>query len=483
MTSSVREQTVNKRRGDKQSEGKSKSKSHGLADEADHTDDAGNQSNDHYKARLSPFRYSLRSKLLPIIRAESSYLYSLQTKLRHPILDFYFAWTANLASHTFYVLMLPPPIWFGASDLSRDLVYVLGLGIYFTGFLKDFFCLPRPRSPPLRRITMSSYTTQEYGFPSSHSANATAVTLVLISRLVNLDISRGEYWALMSGLILYYFSLIFGRLYCGMHGFLDIFIGSSVGASLFAFRHYWGKQWDEFLFNNALGAIPSAIIIIALFMSFIHVHSEPVDNCPCFDDSVAFIGVLIGLDLSHLVAFKTQYLANLNLHKDPFLLPFDSSQSPWKTVVRFILGVTLVVIWKTISKPVIFTILPPIYKFIGVNLPRKNFIATAHTKAPTRAIRSASISNETGEIGDINTFIKGITAHNQRDEVGPSTEIDYFEMLDYNKEHHLQEKVEEVAGVFKPRYDVEIIGRVIVYAGVSTTAVWGLFMATQYVPV
>ncbi|RLV92647.1 Dihydrosphingosine 1-phosphate phosphatase LCB3 [Spathaspora sp. JA1] len=455
------------------------------SDDSDHTNDAGNQPNDHYKARLSAFRYRLRSKLLPLIRAESTYLHKLQSKLRHPILDYYFAWTANLASHTFYVLMLPPPLWFGASDLARDLVSVLGLGIYFTGFLKDFFCLPRPRSPPLHRITMSSYTTQEYGFPSSHSANATAVTLLLMSRIIHLDISQGLYFALIFGLTIYYFSLIFGRLYCGMHGFLDILIGSLVGISLFMFRYFWGKQWDQLLFSNSLGPFASAIIIIAMYLSLIHVHSEPVDNCPCFDDSVSFIGVLIGLDLSGLVAYETQYFAKLNPENDPILLPFDSSQSPIKTIMRFILGVTLVVIWKTISKPVIFTILPPIYKFIGVNFPRRNYISTAHTKTSTRNIRSASISNDTGEIGNIDTFIRGITAHNKRDEIGPSTDIDYFEMLDYNRENNLQDQVKqtELAGVFKPRYDVEIIGRVIVYAGVSTTAVWGVGTAIKYIPV
>ena len=32
--------------------------------------------------------------------------------------------------------------------MARDLVFVLGMGIYVTGFCKDFLCLPRPRSPP-----------------------------------------------------------------------------------------------------------------------------------------------------------------------------------------------------------------------------------------------------------------------------------------------------------------------------------------------
>ncbi|CAK9438771.1 uncharacterized protein LODBEIA_P29950 [Lodderomyces beijingensis] len=444
----------------------------------DHSGDAGNKEDDHYKKRLSPLRYKLRSLLLPLVRMETDILYTLQSNLRNPIFDFYFAWTANLASHTFYVLMLPPPIWFGASSLARDLIYVLGLGIYCTGFLKDYFCLPRPRSPPLHRITMSSYTAQEYGFPSSHAANATAVTLVVLHAVKqNKDsFEPVTYYSLISGLGLYYVSLIFGRLYCGMHGFLDIIVGSVVGLVLFLLRTYWGKMWDEFLFSK--GSLLGGLMIVGGFISLIHFHSEPVDDCPCFDDSVAFIGVLIGLDLSHLICYQTQYLLSDTNLSDYYLVPFDSGKGVLSIVTRFIVGVFLVVIWKSISKPVIFTILPPVYKFIGVYLPRRNFISTAHTTQSTRNIRSTSISNDnTTQIGDLNNLIKGVTDRQKIDNYGPSSDIDIYEIMEYNKRHEHgiidPEKLTFKSGVFKYRYDVEIVGRLIVYAGVAITAIWG----------
>ncbi|KAI5966348.1 LCB3 [Candida pseudojiufengensis] len=452
----------------------------------DHSNDAGNKQDDHYKKRLSPIRYKLRSLLLPIIRYETEILYNLQSILRNPIFDFYFAWTANLASHTFYVLMLPPANWFGGSKLARDLVYVLGLGIYFTGFLKDYFCLPRPRSPPLHRITMSSYTTQEYGFPSSHSANATAVTLVVLTSIINLkeSIEPFTYYSLIIGLSIYYISLIFGRLYCGMHGFLDIFVGSSVGILVFLFRYYLGKSWDDLLLGH--GMTFGIFAIIGIFLYLIHIYSEPVDDCPCFDDSVAFVGVLIGLDMSHLIARSTKHFYNLNTFGDYYLIPFSIESGFLKIGLRFITGVTLVVIWKTISKPIIFTILPPIYKFIGVYLPRKNYISTAHTSQTYRNIRSTSISNDVSQIGNINNFIKGVSDRQKLDNVGPSSDIDYYEMIDYNRSNDSTnssldpEKYNFKSGVFKYRYDVEIIGRLIVYAGVSMTAIWGFYYVSNY---
>ena len=461
-----------------------KSSKHVGKEIEDHSGDAGNKAEDHYKQRLPPFRYKFRSYLLPIVRYETDILYQLQSSLRNTVFDFYFAWTANLASHTFYVLMLPPPIWFGASKMARDLVYVLGLGIYLTGFLKDYFCLPRPRSPPLHRITMSSYTTQEYGFPSSHSANATAVTLVVMSNIIK---NRGAfdsvtYYSIIVGLAIYYFSLIFGRLYTGMHGFLDIFTGSAVGLSVFLFRFYFGEQWDTMMFNN--GYIFGIALILSLNLFMIHIYPEPIDDCPCFDDSVAFVGVLIGLDLTHLVGYQSKIFFNLNDFGDHYLIPFVNDGGPFKILARFLLGVGLVVTWKSISKPVIFTILPPVYKVVGVYLPRRNYISTAHTRDPTRRIRSTSISNDVDQIGNINKFIKGVSDHSQLDRYGPSSDIDYYEIMDYNKGKKGKpidlEKLNFKSGVFKDRYDVEIVGRLIVYAGVSCASVLAFHFAAKY---
>ncbi|GMF02070.1 unnamed protein product [Ambrosiozyma monospora] len=137
--------------------------------------DAGLRSADFYKRRLSPLRFKIRSMLRPLVEKESPFLANIQEKVRGPYLDLFFMYTANLGSHTFYVLLLPAPAWFGYLSVLRDLVLVLGLGIYFTGWVKDYLCLPRPKSPPLHRLTLSSYTAEEYGCPSSHTANATSV--------------------------------------------------------------------------------------------------------------------------------------------------------------------------------------------------------------------------------------------------------------------------------------------------------------------
>lgn len=89
------------------------------AKDPNHIGDAGLRSLDHYKRKLSPWRYNLRQKLLPLIRWETPYLAWMQHKMRSPALDSYFAITANLGTHTFFMVVLPILFWCGHTSLGR----------------------------------------------------------------------------------------------------------------------------------------------------------------------------------------------------------------------------------------------------------------------------------------------------------------------------------------------------------------------------
>jgi len=81
--------------------------------------DAGLRSLDHYKRKLPSWRYHLRQKLLPLIRWETPYLAWMQDKMRSPAFDTYFAITANLGTHTFFMIGLPILFWCGHTSLGR----------------------------------------------------------------------------------------------------------------------------------------------------------------------------------------------------------------------------------------------------------------------------------------------------------------------------------------------------------------------------
>lgn len=251
------------------------------------------------------------------------------------------------------------------------MVNVLAAGVFFSGFVKDLLCLPRPLSPPLHRITMSGSAALEYGFPSTHSTNAVSVAIYLLSLLWNnTTLSPAIRIASQAALYIYALSIIIGRLYCGMHGFLDVIIGSGLGALIAWFQIVYGPTWDDWI----LGASGKEVLLLVLVvLVLIRIHPEPADDCPCFDDSVSFAAVFIGCQVASWDLSKsTITVAELTADTIPYRLDIG-----WfRTILRFIIGVLIIFAWREFTKPLLLRALPPVFRGlekVGLALPRRFF--------------------------------------------------------------------------------------------------------------
>jgi len=71
------------------------------------------------QSRLPRWRFLLREWLIPIVRWETPILADLQERYRTAALDSYFAFTANLGTHTFFMIFLPILFWSGEVQLAR----------------------------------------------------------------------------------------------------------------------------------------------------------------------------------------------------------------------------------------------------------------------------------------------------------------------------------------------------------------------------
>jgi hypothetical protein len=45
-------------------------------------------------------------------------------------------------------------------------------------------------------------------------------------------------------------------------------------------------------------------VTIPVSLSLVHYHPEPVDDCPCFEDAIAILAVILGSFLGHWVDIK-----------------------------------------------------------------------------------------------------------------------------------------------------------------------------------
>ncbi|KAK6440755.1 Long-chain base-1-phosphate phosphatase [Oleoguttula sp. CCFEE 5521] len=332
--------------------------------------DAGLKGIDHYQKRLPRWRYRLRQQLIPIVRLETPYLARFQEKCRSPFLDSYFAMTANLGTHTFFTAGLPVCFWCGYRESGIAMVHMLAAGVYLSGYVKDLLCLPRPLSPPLQRITMSGSAALEYGFPSTHTTNAVSVAIYLLYQLhmASPGMSPVVYYSLVAGLYCYVISISIGRMYCGMHGLFDVVFGGLLGGFIAWFRIAFGPLFDVWIMTGGWLNLAIALVVLGLAVRF---HPEPADNCPCFDDSVAFTGVVMG----GCVAWRDFPVRTKISVKEATTLTGAGNYG--KIVARIISGIVIVFVWRAIAKPTLLRCLPPVFRFVdywGFRLPRRYFL-------------------------------------------------------------------------------------------------------------
>ncbi|KAI8996932.1 PAP2 superfamily-domain-containing protein [Pilobolus umbonatus] len=315
--------------------------------------DAGTQDERVYNKAFEGVRATLRGLLLPLIRLETPIIASMQKHIRTPFLDKYFVWTANLGTHTFFMIFLPILIWFGNPELGRNVAFLTAAGVFTSAFLKDYLCLPRPLSPPVHRLTMSPTVALEYGFPSTHSTNSISVALFLISVACE-RFSPESSARLISviGCVIYAVSVVFGRVYCGMHSITDC-----VGGTVIAYIVYWFQWTFQEEFNGLFTSSSYWIfLVIPICLMLVHLH-------------VCFMGVLIGLLPGCWLCHQTDYCyAGLS---SSMLTTHLTVVSALFLVFKLALGVACLFIWRIVCKKLCYSILPPIYRIF--NLPHRRF--------------------------------------------------------------------------------------------------------------
>ncbi|KAI0634711.1 PAP2-domain-containing protein [Trametes polyzona] len=362
---------------------------------------AGRQDEEVYERTLNWWRAGIRRAIVRCVERETKWLAAMQNRVRTPLLDSYFVYTSSLGTHTFFMIMLPMFHFFGAAEFGRGLLLMLAVGVYITSFMKDLFCCPRPFAPPVTRLTLGSHHL-EYGFPSTHSTNSVSIALFyysLVQRLYTPPppspgdlqptegvISTTTYWFFIAALVFYVFSIVYGRLYTAMHSFTDCFGGMVVGAAIWALHILVGAHVDAWVRTSGW-IVPAVIVPLCLFL--VHKHPQPVDDCPCFEDAIAFISVVMGEFLARW------YMHHHGYDQSFFVRPMPGSTwATWADIgiwltfaaIKMVIGVLTIVIWRMLAKSFCHFVLPPTFRFLShlFTLPNRRFYtpATDYTSVP-----------------------------------------------------------------------------------------------------
>lgn len=387
--------------------------------------DAGLRGLSHYERRLPAWRFRLRQRLIPIVRWETPYLARMQELCRSPWLDTYFAITANLGTHTFFMTALPVCFWCGYPEAGVALVHMLAMGVYFSGVAKDLACLPRPLSPPLQRITMSGSAALEYGFPSTHTTNAVSVALYCLYQLHEARdaYEPTTYSLLRAAFYCYATSITLGRMYCGMHGFFDVIFGGVLGALIAWIRIMYGANFDAWILA---GEWTRPALIVAALAVAVRINPEPADNCPCFDDSVAFVGVVMGIEIG---VWQHAQIWGDQMNGFASMYPFNNNDL-LKSAARIVGGIVVIFLWRAIMKPALLRSLPPIFRSVdhwGFRFPRRYFLQSRDYRRVPPLRKDDNVIPTASEISGLMSNLRH--PRKRTVSVGPQSEADAREYI------------------------------------------------------
>lgn len=336
-----------------------------------------------YERILQPWRASLRRPIVKMVEMESHIIAHMQNRLRTPWLDAYFVYTSSLGTHTFFMTALPILFYFGRPDIGRALLWAPALGVYVTSVIKDLVCSPRPFAPPVTRMALGSVHL-EYGFPSTHTTNCISIALFLYSHVHRLyfaesSISPTSYYAYLAAIVVYAFSIVFGRIYTAMHSFTDCIFGLIIGVAIWALQHLYLERVGEAIVNGGW-IVPVSATAICLLM--VNQHPQPVDDCPCFEDAIAFISVVLGEILGHW-GFH-QYGVTPEFFKTPrpgsaYSTIADVTTWWLFSVIKVVVGILLIFTWRIFAKATLHFAFPRIFRFLAniFTLPNRRFYTPA----------------------------------------------------------------------------------------------------------
>ncbi|KIY68373.1 hypothetical protein CYLTODRAFT_421694 [Cylindrobasidium torrendii FP15055 ss-10] len=495
--------------------------------------EVGTQPMEAYQTTLAPWRAAVRSRIVARVAEESKTIARLQSVIRTPWLDSYFVYTSSLGTHTFFMTMLPGLVFFGYADIGLELTIILALGVYLASFFKDLFCSPRPFAPPVTRLTIGTHHL-EYGFPSTHSTNSVSIALIFFAKVYlaahaeEPSISMQTFWMLLAGLLFYTFSIVFGRIYTAMHSFTDCVMGVSLGTFIWwAWSSFPGIPLGGIMLARGLGVgkvvddwvtsggLEVPVILSSILLLAVNQHPQPADDCPCFEDAIAFGSVMLGLFIGK---WGVSYWGIDQYHRAAVVQPgsgwiYDNATEEWMVVERgvhditlwwsvavlkMVIGISVIIIWRILAKSLLHITLPPMYRFLAkaFELPNRRFYtpATDYKNVPSefangnglRAIPSVidlsgMLEQENGG-GDVG-YVSGVGYNHAGKRMGqtlkPRNEKVRFASglsksytpQEEEKDQRDDEKEEEVK-----HYDADVLTKVVVYAGIA-------LLATQVLPV
>ncbi|XP_057768722.1 lipid phosphate phosphatase delta [Salvia miltiorrhiza] len=291
-------------------------------------------------------------------------------KYQHRYLDAFFSGLSCVVSVPFYTAFLPLLFWTGHCKLARQMTLLIAFCDYTGNCIKDVVSAPRPRSPPVRRVTATKDeedNAMEYGLPSSHTLNTVCLSGYLLHYILDYtesnDLSIRVAGFILACLVV---GLIgFGRIYLGMHSLIDIIGGLALGLGILAIWLAVSEYIDNFVVSGQnVVSFWAALCFLLLFA-----YPTPEVPTPSFEYHTAFNGVALGIVVGIHQTFH-------QFHHENVARVFSPQLTLPAFVGRLLLGIPTILLVKFCSKALAKWILPIFSNTLGIPVRSTSYIPT-----------------------------------------------------------------------------------------------------------
>jgi len=285
---------------------------------------------------------------MPMVLHTSPYLnIAIQRRFRCTVLDHFCRLIAMTVSELFMTLAVPISAVLVTPHFAAHLLLLFSLGLYVCNYIKCTLKMPRPtiksskRSSPgkgakQQRLEIIDHVTG-YGFPSSHTLTAVSIPLFITHYYP--ELATGWASVLVSGLGT---SIIFSRLYLGVHSLPDVVGGFFLGLGVFKM---YTRVYDV-LYTLDFAFLPLALFAAAYLLFWLHPQASPDSDDESLEESTIVLGCSTG---GLIVLWRTALLAAA-IGGDS--LPYAPKLTLGALVLRVIVALASIAIAKVTGKEV-----------------------------------------------------------------------------------------------------------------------------------
>lgn len=234
--------------------------------------------------------------------------------MRNPIMDNLFTKITILGEEYFAIGVLCLILW----CINKKLGYVIGFS-YLTSWivnfsLKEVFHVPRPFVLDKKIIPIRPETATGFSFPSGHTQSISSIS-------TSFGISFKKWWLYICAAVL--IILVAGsRLYLGVHTLLDVSVGALVGI-VWSFAASMLFSYAEVSNHRSL----LLLMLIPMILGMIFIHTNDY-----YKIAGTFTSFIIGYFL------------------DYYYIHYETKCHPFQQVIKFIVGMTVLLAIKFIVK-------------------------------------------------------------------------------------------------------------------------------------